>query len=231
MTWPIDRGRLAAASPRAPRQEEHRARSAKTPEGVQLYQELVAKRRRRDRGDAARLARARGLGYRGPARAQSEDRVLQHLGLRHDGSVPAICPRTASRSTPGAACDQARDRRQTASAYIPEHASIGMHAGPMFGALGILAAVIRARATGEGCELEIGQSDADRVHGLVSHRELAGVRAPRRRRHGQQVRRLRAPRAGHRGHEGRRALPDLRVLATGTCCSWRPSRRSGRTSA
>jgi crotonobetainyl-CoA:carnitine CoA-transferase CaiB-like acyl-CoA transferase len=44
--------------------------------------------------------------------------------------------------------------------YIPEHASIGMHAGPMFGAMGILAAVIRARETGEGCMLEIGQSDA-----------------------------------------------------------------------
>jgi len=44
--------------------------------------------------------------------------------------------------------------------YIPEHASIGMHAGPMFGAFGILAAVLRARATGEGCMLEIGQSDA-----------------------------------------------------------------------
>ncbi|MGP0109655.1 MAG: CoA transferase, partial [Acidimicrobiales bacterium] len=27
--------------------------------------------------------------------------------------------------------------------YIPEHASIGIHAGPLFGALGILAAVIR----------------------------------------------------------------------------------------
>ena len=44
--------------------------------------------------------------------------------------------------------------------YIPEHASIGMHAGPLFGALGILAAVLRARATGEGTMLEIGQSDA-----------------------------------------------------------------------
>ena len=44
--------------------------------------------------------------------------------------------------------------------YIPEHASIGMHAGPMLGALGILAAILRARETGEGCFLEIGQSDA-----------------------------------------------------------------------
>jgi crotonobetainyl-CoA:carnitine CoA-transferase CaiB-like acyl-CoA transferase len=44
--------------------------------------------------------------------------------------------------------------------YIPEHASMGMHAGPLLGALGILAAVIRARETGAGSELEIGQSDA-----------------------------------------------------------------------
>jgi crotonobetainyl-CoA:carnitine CoA-transferase CaiB-like acyl-CoA transferase len=44
--------------------------------------------------------------------------------------------------------------------YIPEHASIGMHAGPMFGALGILAGVIRARETGTGCMMEIAQSDS-----------------------------------------------------------------------
>jgi crotonobetainyl-CoA:carnitine CoA-transferase CaiB-like acyl-CoA transferase len=45
-------------------------------------------------------------------------------------------------------------------AYIPEHPSMGIHAGPLFGALGILAGVIRARETGEGCRMEIAQSDA-----------------------------------------------------------------------
>jgi crotonobetainyl-CoA:carnitine CoA-transferase CaiB-like acyl-CoA transferase len=45
-------------------------------------------------------------------------------------------------------------------AYIPEHASIGIHAEPLFGALGILAAVIRARATGEAAFIDIAQSDA-----------------------------------------------------------------------
>jgi crotonobetainyl-CoA:carnitine CoA-transferase CaiB-like acyl-CoA transferase len=45
-------------------------------------------------------------------------------------------------------------------AYIPEHASIGIHAGPLFGALGILAAITRARATGEGSYVEVAQSDA-----------------------------------------------------------------------
>jgi crotonobetainyl-CoA:carnitine CoA-transferase CaiB-like acyl-CoA transferase len=44
--------------------------------------------------------------------------------------------------------------------YIPEHPSVGIHAGPLFGALGLLAGVLRARETGEGCCLEIAQSDA-----------------------------------------------------------------------
>jgi crotonobetainyl-CoA:carnitine CoA-transferase CaiB-like acyl-CoA transferase len=45
-------------------------------------------------------------------------------------------------------------------AYIPEHPSMGIHAGPLFGALAILAGVMRARETGEGCRMEIAQSDA-----------------------------------------------------------------------
>jgi crotonobetainyl-CoA:carnitine CoA-transferase CaiB-like acyl-CoA transferase len=44
--------------------------------------------------------------------------------------------------------------------FMPEHASIGIHAGPLFGAFGVLAGIIRARATGEGCRLEVAQSDA-----------------------------------------------------------------------
>jgi crotonobetainyl-CoA:carnitine CoA-transferase CaiB-like acyl-CoA transferase len=45
-------------------------------------------------------------------------------------------------------------------AFIPEHPSMGIHAGPLFGALGILAGVIRARTTGAGCRMEIAQADA-----------------------------------------------------------------------
>jgi crotonobetainyl-CoA:carnitine CoA-transferase CaiB-like acyl-CoA transferase len=45
-------------------------------------------------------------------------------------------------------------------AYIPEHPSMGIHAGPLFGALGILAGVLQAREAGEGCRMEIAQSDA-----------------------------------------------------------------------
>jgi crotonobetainyl-CoA:carnitine CoA-transferase CaiB-like acyl-CoA transferase len=41
-----------------------------------------------------------------------------------------------------------------------EHTSIGIHAGPLYGALAIVSAVTRARATGEGCAMELAQSDA-----------------------------------------------------------------------
>lgn len=44
--------------------------------------------------------------------------------------------------------------------YIPEHVSIGINAAPLFGGLGVLAGVIRARATGEGCFMELAQADA-----------------------------------------------------------------------
>ncbi|MDT5142676.1 MAG: hypothetical protein QOD02_4149 [Mycobacterium sp.] len=43
--------------------------------------------------------------------------------------------------------------------HVPEHVSIGINAAPLYGALAILAAVIRARETGVGAELELAQSD------------------------------------------------------------------------
>lgn len=43
---------------------------------------------------------------------------------------------------------------------MDEHTGIGIHAGPVYGALAILAAVLNARATGSGCYMEIAQSDA-----------------------------------------------------------------------
>lgn len=44
--------------------------------------------------------------------------------------------------------------------YIPEHIGIGINAAPLFGGLAVLAGVLRARSTGEGCFMELAQSDA-----------------------------------------------------------------------
>jgi crotonobetainyl-CoA:carnitine CoA-transferase CaiB-like acyl-CoA transferase len=43
---------------------------------------------------------------------------------------------------------------------IPSYTPIGINAGPLYAALGICAAIIRARATGAGCYFEVAQSDA-----------------------------------------------------------------------
>ena len=43
--------------------------------------------------------------------------------------------------------------------YIPEHVSIGIYAAPLYGAVAILGAVIGARETGKGTDLELAQSD------------------------------------------------------------------------
>ena len=43
---------------------------------------------------------------------------------------------------------------------IPEMPNIGINVGPLIGALALLAGITRARTTGEGCRLELAQSDA-----------------------------------------------------------------------
>ena len=42
----------------------------------------------------------------------------------------------------------------------PNMPNVGINVGPMLAALAVLAAVIKARDTGEGCEIEVAQSDA-----------------------------------------------------------------------
>src|SRR5262249_6576172 len=44
--------------------------------------------------------------------------------------------------------------------YIPEHVSIGINAGPLYGSLGILAGILQAKATGQGLYMEVAQSDS-----------------------------------------------------------------------
>ncbi len=43
---------------------------------------------------------------------------------------------------------------------MPDQANIGITAGPAFGAMAVLAALVRARTTGRGAHMEIAQSDA-----------------------------------------------------------------------
>jgi crotonobetainyl-CoA:carnitine CoA-transferase CaiB-like acyl-CoA transferase len=44
--------------------------------------------------------------------------------------------------------------------YIPEHIGVGISAAPLYGGLAVLAGVLRARSTGQGCFMDLAQSDA-----------------------------------------------------------------------
>jgi crotonobetainyl-CoA:carnitine CoA-transferase CaiB-like acyl-CoA transferase len=157
MTWPIIRG-VSLLHLHVNRGKQSLVLDLRKPEAVEVYRELA-------RGadvvvEAMRpgsLAR-RGLGFE-DLRALNPRIVFCNIsGYGMTGPYRDLPAHGIAFDTWAGIVNPAYD--EEGYCYIPEHASIGMHAGPLFGALGILAAVIRARQTGEGAMLEIGQSDA-----------------------------------------------------------------------
>ena len=118
-----------------------------------------ARRRRRGRGHASRVPGQDGPRVRPAQGAQPEDRDVHDLGVRRHRPVPEPARATASPTTRGRARSSPSSTTR-ASRRIPDQANIGITAGPAFGAIGILAALVRAEKTGEGACMEIAQSDS-----------------------------------------------------------------------
>ena len=157
MTWPIIEG-TSLLHLHVNRGKRSVSLDLRKPEGVQIYRDLA-------KGadvviEAMRpgsLAK-RGLGYEQLRAANPKIVFCNISGYGMTGPYKDLPSHGIAFDTWGGIISPAYD--EEGFCYIQEHASIGMHAGPLFGALGILAAVIRARESGEGCMLEIGQSDA-----------------------------------------------------------------------
>jgi crotonobetainyl-CoA:carnitine CoA-transferase CaiB-like acyl-CoA transferase len=157
MTWPIVEGNSLLHL------HTHRGKRSvtldlKTPEGIEVYKDLV-------RGaDAVVEAMRPG--------------TLAKLGLGYD-DLRAINPKVVFCTLSGyGATGPYRDLPSHGIAYdtwaglippevdddgftrIPEMPNIGIGVGPMLGAVGLLAGIIQARETGEGCQMELAQSDA-----------------------------------------------------------------------
>jgi crotonobetainyl-CoA:carnitine CoA-transferase CaiB-like acyl-CoA transferase len=157
MTWPIVEG-VSLLHLHVHRGKQSLVLDLKTREGADVFRELAK------RSDVVIEAMrpgslaARGLGY-AELRALNPRLVFCNLsGYGATGPYRDLPAHGIAFDTWGGSVRPAVD--EDGFCYIPEHASIGMHVGPLLGALGILAAVIRARETGEGAELEVGQSDA-----------------------------------------------------------------------
>ncbi|MGH0037339.1 MAG: CaiB/BaiF CoA transferase family protein [Myxococcota bacterium] len=157
MTWPIIEG-VSLLHYHVNRGKQSLTLDLKKPEAVEIYKDLV-----KDADvvvEAMRpgsLAR-RGLGYDDLKAINPKIVFCNISGYGMTGPYQNLPAHGIAFDTWAGIINPAYD--EEGFCYIPEHASIGIHAGPVMGALGILAAVIRARATGEGSFCEIGQSDA-----------------------------------------------------------------------
>src|SRR5262245_56810194 len=157
MTWPIIEG-VSLLHLHIHRGKKSVTLDLKTKEGIELFRELAKKSDVVIEAMRPGALAGRGVGY-ADLRALNPKLVFCNIsGYGATGPYRDLPSHGIAYDTWGGAVKPEVDG--AGFAYIPEHPSIGIHAGPIFGAFGILAAVIRARETGEGCELELGQSDA-----------------------------------------------------------------------
>jgi len=157
MTWPIVEG-VSLMHLHVNRGKRSITLDLRTEEGKQVFRELVAG------ADAVveamrpgGLAR-RGLGYEDLKAINPAIVFCSISGYGMTGPYRDLPSHGIAYDTWAGIVKPATD--DEGFAYIPEHASIGIHAGPLFGALGIMASILRARETGESAFLEIAQSDA-----------------------------------------------------------------------
>jgi crotonobetainyl-CoA:carnitine CoA-transferase CaiB-like acyl-CoA transferase len=157
MTWPIVEG-TSLLHLHTHRGKRSVTLDLRTEEGVAVYQDLVREADAVVEAMRPGALAKRGLGY-DDLRAVNPKivfctlsgygatgpyRDLPSHGIAYDTWAGLIPPEV----------DEAGFTR------IPEMPNIGINVGPMLGALGLLAGIIRARATGEGCQMELAQSDA-----------------------------------------------------------------------
>jgi crotonobetainyl-CoA:carnitine CoA-transferase CaiB-like acyl-CoA transferase len=157
MTWPIVEG-TSLLFLHANRGKKGLVLDLRTEEGVEAFRDLVRS------ADAVveamrpgALAR-RGLGYEQLKEINPRIVFMTISGYGMTGPYKDLPSHGIAYDTWAGIVTPAYD--EEGFCYIPEHVSIGINAGPVMGAMGILAGIIQARATGEGCQMEIAQSDA-----------------------------------------------------------------------
>ena len=158
MTWPIVEG-VSLLHLHTHRGKRSITLDLKTEEGKQLYKDLVAT------ADVVVEAMRPG--------------TLAKLGLGYD-DLKAVNPKIVFATLSGyGATGPYKDMPSHGIAYDtwagivqpvvddegfsripPTMPNVGINVGPMVGAMAILAGIIKARETGEGCEMEMAQSDA-----------------------------------------------------------------------
>ena len=158
MTWPIVDG-VSLLHLHTHRGKKSVTLNLKSPEGVALYKELVATAdvvvEALRPGSLARL----GLGFEDLKKVNPKIVFATLSGYGATGPYKDMPSHGIAYDTWSGIVQPVVD--EEGFCRIPrEMPNVGLNVGPMLGAMAILAGVIKARETGEGCSMEMAQSDA-----------------------------------------------------------------------
>jgi len=157
MTWPIVEG-VSLMHLHINRGKRSLVLDLRTPEGVEVFRELARSADAVIEGMRPGGLARKGLGYEDLKQINPKIVFCNISGYGMTGPYKDMPSHGIAYDTWGGLVNAETD--DEGFCYIPEHPSTGIHAGPLFGAFGVVSAILGARATGEGSALEIAQSDA-----------------------------------------------------------------------
>ncbi len=157
MTWPIIEG-VSLLHYHLNRGKKSITLDLKNPEAQQIYRDLVKDADVVIEGSKPGALARYGLGYEDLKKVNPKIVFCTVSGYGMNGPYKDMPSHGIAYDTWSGVVIPAYD--EEGFCYIPEHVSIGINATPLFGGLAVLAGVMRARATGEGCFMELAQSDA-----------------------------------------------------------------------
>jgi len=158
MTWPIVNG-VSLLHLHTHRGKKSICLNLKSDEGKQLYKELVAEAdvvvEAMRPGSLAKL----GLGYEDLKQVNPKIVFATLSGYGATGPYKDMPSHGIAYDTWSGIVQPVEDD-EGFKRIPPSMPNVGINVGPMLAATAILAGVIKARETGEGCEMEMAQSDA-----------------------------------------------------------------------
>ncbi len=157
MTWPIVNG-VSLLHLHTHRGKRSIVLDLRQPEGVDLYLDLVREADAVVEAMRPGALERRGLGYERLKEVNPKIVFATISGYGMTGPYKDMPSHGIAYDTWAGLIPPTYD--DEGFCRIPEMPNIGINIGPMIGALGVMAGIVRARETGEGCRLELAQSDA-----------------------------------------------------------------------
>ena len=156
MTWPIVNG-VSLLHLHTHRGKKSVVLNLREPEGVELYLELARNADAVVEAMRPGALERRGLGYEQLKEVNPKIVFATISGYGMTGPYKDMPSHGIAYDTWAGLIPPAYD--DDGFCRIPEMPNIGINIAPLIGAFALLAGVIRARETGEGCRLELAQSD------------------------------------------------------------------------